>query len=67
MMFDNHEKLENLAIFWPWGRNFDLSEKLTEIVSLSFLTSFRALFPRFFFTTNRILPTNTTNRSRDRV
>ena len=32
-MFDNREKLENLAIFYPGGHNFDLSEKLTEIIS----------------------------------
>ena len=30
--------------FGPGGRSFDLSEKLTEIVSSSFLTSFRTLF-----------------------
>ena len=29
-MFDNREKLENLAICGPWGHNFDISEKLTE-------------------------------------
>ena len=38
-MFSNREKLENLAILRPWGHDFDLSEKLTEIVVLSFLTS----------------------------
>ena len=32
-MFDNREQLENLAILWPCGHNFDLSEKLAEIVS----------------------------------
>ena len=32
-MFDNREKLENFAIFGPGGHNFDLGEKLTEIVS----------------------------------
>ena len=33
MMFDDCEKLGNLAVFWPWGHNFDLNEKFTEIVS----------------------------------
>ena len=33
MMFENREKLENFAIFGPGSHNFDLSEKLTEIVS----------------------------------
>ena len=33
MMFDNGEQLENLVIFGPGGHNFDLSEKVTEIVS----------------------------------
>ena len=32
-MFDNREKLENFAIFSLGCHNFDLSEKLTEIVS----------------------------------
>ena len=32
-MFDNGEKLENLAIFGPKGLNFYISEKLTEMVS----------------------------------
>ena len=41
---DNHEKLEHFAIFWPWGHNFDLSDKLTEIASWLFLTDFRMLF-----------------------
>ena len=48
-MFDNREKLENLVIFGPGGHNFDVSEKLTEIVSLSFLTSFRTLLSVFLF------------------
>ena len=49
-MFDNREKLENFAIFYPGGHKFDLSEnKLTEIVSLSFLTSFRTLFSVFLY------------------
>ena len=32
-MFDNREKLEKFAIFYPGGHNFDLSENLTETVS----------------------------------
>ena len=43
-MFDNREKLENLAIFGPGGHNFDLSEKYPATVSLSFLTNFRTFF-----------------------
>ena len=43
-MFDNREKLEKFAIFGPGGHNFDISEKLTEIVSKSFLTNLRAFF-----------------------
>ena len=35
------------AIFSPGSHNFDLSEKLTEIVLKSFLTSFRTLFSVF--------------------
>ena len=31
-MFTNREKLENLAIFGPRGHNFDICEKLSEIV-----------------------------------
>ena len=38
--------------FGPSGHKFGFSEKLTEIVSKSFLTSFRTFFP-FFSTTNR--------------
>ena len=30
---DNREKLENLPIFYPGGRNFDFVEKLTKVVS----------------------------------
>ena len=36
MLFDNRKKLEFLDIFVPGGHNFDLSENLTEMVSLSF-------------------------------
>ena len=32
-MFENHEKLENFAMFCPGGHNSDISEQLTEIVS----------------------------------
>ena len=44
-MFDNREKTRKFCIFLALGATiFDLSEKLTEIVSQSFLTSFRTLF-----------------------
>ena len=32
-MFHNREELENLPFFYPGCQNFDISEKLTEIVS----------------------------------
>ena len=48
-MLDNREKLDNLVFFAPWGHNVDFSEKWTEIVSESFLTSFRTLFSVFLY------------------
>ena len=45
---DNREKLEKLVIFGTGGHDFDFSEKLTEIVSKSLLTSFRMFFLFFF-------------------
>ena len=40
-MFDNREKTRKFSHFLALGgHNFDLSKKLTEIVLLSFLTSF---------------------------
>ena len=50
-MFDNREKLETLVIFGLEDHNFDLSEKSTKKVSLSFLTSFQKLFPSLSMTT----------------
>ena len=43
-MFDNRENSKISPFLALGGHNYDLSEKLTEIVSLSFLTSFRGFF-----------------------
>ena len=43
-MFDYREELGIWPFFGPGGHNLDFSEKLTEIVSYSFLTSFRMFF-----------------------
>ena len=45
----SRKKIENFVIFYPGGHKFDLSEKLTGIVSSSFLTSFRKLFSVFLY------------------
>ena len=44
MMFAIREKLEILQFWSPGGHNIDLSEKMTEVLSYCFLTTFRMPF-----------------------